>query len=249
MNTKRNLLTRSIGIVLCSIVVASGCKSLPKPNGSLKDTQSSISEQVKIIEENANGIHQDAQKVEEPTKSQIETKVETIQQSNLKIKDAAVEIGQHANVKNEDDKIIKRQNELIKKQEATIKRLEDEKYGLISKILAVIAGLSIIFSVASIFVLKSPRWAAFGGVLFSVCVAAQWLLNYALIIGLVTLAIIGVSAYFILRKERNATRDVVLTVEAIKPYVPTVEDFKTAANNIQSMATKKIVDTIKRKQL
>lgn len=233
-----------IGIIGSSIL---SCKALP--NGSLKDTQSSISEQVKIIEDNANLIHQDAQQIEEPTKSQIETKVETIQQSNIKIKDAAVEIGQHIIVKNEDDKIIRKQNEHIKKQEATIKRLEDEKYGLISKILAVIAGLSIIFSVASIFVLKSPRWAAFGGVLFSVCVAAQWLLNYALIIGLVTLAIIGVSAYFILRKERNATRDVVLTVEAIKPYVPTVENFKTTANNIQSMATKKIVDTIKRKQL
>jgi hypothetical protein len=216
---------------------------------SMKDTQTQIHSHVATIQTATQSISKNVEKIEEPTKSKIDANLGTINSSAIAIDEANKNLNDFIAVKHNDDVMIAKQNEKILKQEQQIKKLNDEKYGLLSKMLAVVAGISIVFSVASIFVLGSPKWAAFGGVLFSVCVAAQWLLNYALYVGLASIAIIGVSVYFILRKERNATRDVVLTVEAIKPYVPTVNDFKTAANNIQSFATQQIVDTIKRKQL
>lgn len=133
--------------------------------------------------------------------------------------------------------------EKIAKLEHTIKKLEEQKYGLISKWLAAVAILSLIFSVFSIFILKSPKASIAGGVLFCMTLAAQWLLNYAVIIGLVSIVALVVGIIIMYRKERLGLTQVVATVEQIKGNVP---NFKEVANSIQNKSTNKLVHKIKK---
>jgi len=192
--------------------------------------------------------------------ARIETSVERIDTQAVVINDVAPEPSriiriEAANIKNEttelkdasaDLKIAQNNNEKLTAKitslEATVKKLEAEKYGLIAKMLAALAVSSLIFAVFSVFILKSMRLAAFGAALFSVAVAAQWLLNYALIIGLViAIVFVGIISYVIWR-ERKSLTDVVRTVETIKGNVP---NFREVANAIQGRATSKVVHKIK----
>lgn len=238
-------------LIIGVLYVLTGCHTVASKTNtpSMQDTQQHVNKETATIRNATQTISNDIQKVEEPTKSKINNNLETINTSTASIDDTIKVMNDYIREKNDDNRMIMSQKQTIEQQQHAIKTLKEEKYGLMSKMLAVMAGLSLTFAVASIFVLSNFRLAAFGGVLFSVCVAAQWLLNYALYIGLGTLAIIGIATYFVIRKERNAVKDVVMTVEAIKPYAPTIQDFKSTANRIQSFATQKIVDTIKRKHM
>lgn len=124
-----------------------------------------------------------------------------------------------------------------------IAELENERYGLISKLLAFVAVASLIASVIAIFVLKNPRIAIAGGVLFSVCVAAQWLLSYALVIGLVAISLLIGGTVYIIVKDRRAALELVKTVETLKPSVP---DFSTTIKGTQSKYTEQLVNKMQR---
>ena len=236
---RANLPSKISLFFLCITSLLTGCASASK-HVALNDTS-------KVVSDASNQVARSSTAIKNECKSIIDVAPEPVQkimlettrldEASLRLETAKVEIDAST-------KDIVAKDKLIAKQTDTIKNLENERYGLISRWLAALAILSLVFSVASIFVLASPRLAVAGGVLFSVSVAAQWLLAYAVVIGIATLVALAGGVVYIVVKERRATTDVVKTVEAIKTNS---FNFKDIANTIQSVGTRRIVDRIKDK--
>lgn len=239
MNYRANLPSK-ISLLSLVLSVVAGCHGVPQAK-PLNDTSNTIQASATQIATSTQEIRKQcnliSDVVPEPARA-IVHEADQLDEVKLKLESAKVEIDASG-------KSIIAKDHLIAKQAEEIKTLENERYGLISRWLAIVAVLSLVGSVASIFVLSSPRLAVACGVLFSVAVAAQWLLSYAVIIGIVTLVMLVVGVVWVIVKERKATSEIVQTVEAIKPHISTNVDFKASANAIQSVVTRRIVDTIK----
>jgi hypothetical protein len=121
--------------------------------------------------------------------------------------------------------------------------LEATKNGILAKLLAAaaIAGLGI--AIVSIIWLRSAQGAITGVAVFGASIAAQWILEYRVIIGLSALGLAALWIAYALIRERKAASEVVRLVETFKPKLD-ADSFKTIANAIQSKATKSIVNTI-----
>jgi len=133
------------------------------------------------------------------------------------------------------------------KAKEKIADMEKSQYGLMAKTLAVISGLSIIGAVFCGFVLRSVSLSVACMVLFSLCIAGQWLINHAIIIVCVTLGILVIGALYIIFVERKGMKEVVQGVEKIKPFVdPAV--LKEKFKETQSSTTERLVNIIQGKR-
>lgn len=135
----------------------------------------------------------------------------------------------------------------INKLEKRIQDLEANRYGMVRTLLGILAVASVAGVVVCAWILRSP-WLATGcGVLFAVCVAAIYLLDYAMLIGLGVLVIIFAGAGWVVFKERQAASQIVRTVEKVKLYNYDVSNsIASVAKGVQGSWAKGVVDRVQR---
>lgn len=126
-------------------------------------------------------------------------------------------------------------------------KLRADRNSLLSKILAGIAVACLVGAVAAIFILHSPKWAAFCGVMFAVAISAQWLLSWAMWIALGVGVVLVVSCVWLFFVQRKSVTEVVKTLEQVKPTLSDTqrEQIKQTARRVQSWGTRNIVDKIR----
>ena len=131
----------------------------------------------------------------------------------------------------------------LEKANARVTQLEDKSNGILNNILIGVSILGLAAAVVAGVWLRSWQGVVTGLAIFAACTAGMWLIKYRAIVAICGLAAAAAYAAWCIIAERQATTQIVKTVEAIKGHAP---DFKTVANKIQtSKITRTIVDRIK----
>jgi hypothetical protein len=229
----------------CLAIAGCKCKPIASPNAgtNLPAAVSATKEAAQAVKAAATKIetaNTDVAKVPElaAQATTIATGVAELRTTSGTLEAASVAIGADAK------KVAELQHQLTEAQKR-VAELEANKNGLLSKLLAAAAIAGLGLAVVSMVWLRSAQGAITGVAVFGAAIAAQWILEYRVVIGLSALGLAAAWIAYALVRERKAASEVVRLVETFKPRLD-ADSFKTVANAIQSKATKKIVDTIQR---
>lgn len=234
-----------VAVTVCLAIAGCKCKPSASPNAgtNLPAAVSATKEAAQAVQAAATKIetaNTEVAKVPELAAQAvtISTGVAELRTTSGTLEAASVAIGADAK------KVAELQQKLTE-AEKRVADLEANKNGLLAKLLAAAAIAGLGLAVVSLVWLRSAQGAITGVAVFGAAIAAQWILEYRVVIGLSALALAAAWIAYALVRERKAASEVVRLVETFKPRLD-ADSFKTVANAIQSKATKKIVDTIQR---